>query len=998
METAIRWSAVSSAPPHHFVLVDLLGHKVKLNEVTSDRGEDLEYRQLSQHSKFPEFRAFDWCPSNEALLAIGLPSGTTTVLKIDEDANESFSFPIKNQRYCNAVAFNTQGLLAGGLEKVRNDFCLNIWDVNQRLSSPDTDSGRPQVEPVRKLCTSEAVSSIRFFVDQPDTLIAGVGRQFLRIYDLRDYPGNAAIQFPTRRVNNLAIDPLDQNYFASAGPQGDPTVCIWDRRFTSTSNAVMSPSGTGSAELGQSRPVLEFRNAIDTSNVSASPSIWSLRFARAKKGSLGILSSTGELKVFEISKKSVHLSTGPNRDSSPPGGNFTEEPYVRRIRNVQRPYYDPFRKQEPTSRVVSFDFTFANDAVEGYQCMGLRANGQIQILRLKPPPPPVSFSSQGELFLGRNETPKTNSATPLESNMVSSKGFTVYGLDRSKRFSIVDKFRNINSGPQYSESTPEISNISGGGISKEITAPKYRSSREAHEALYSFTPQIFKMSNPAALYPGTVMRCRCDGGYLFDCEKNQKIVSENPWLQEMWAWIGGMDELAEDKATTYEMMDFSFLGVHAIWHNTLGPNPEARKIPSDGNPHTRYTDAIIALRMQLECPRFEGIKTRYPDHRQVCLAICGWGQSEQRLKTIIQQLVRQGKHTKAAAWALFHNQTNLAVTALTRPTATESHKLLAMGIAAYNNVGGFRRDPNDEAWTTLCRDIADSLDDPYSRAILALVSNGDWKSVIAEMSLPLRDRLGVALKFLNDEELTKFIDSETSNSIRAGDIEGIVLTGLTSQAMDLFQNYIAKYNDVQTAVLAMSYTNPTYVSDWRFWHWREYYRDAINSWKLHIHRVRFDVQSTKKSENWDDGVRIPPPPRQITLRCIHCNGAFAKEDEEADVSATGGSASSAVPAGEQPGELKSYTLGGPGASAGTICPKCGRHLPRCGVCMMWLGTPDVSTPGGAAAVENEDPMTRFLTFCLSCNHGYHSNHARDWFAVHKVCPVADCQCLCAEHR
>lgn len=41
------------------------------------------------------------------------------------------------------------------------------------------------VEPVKKLAASEPITSIKFFRDQPDTLVAGVKGQFVRVYDLR---------------------------------------------------------------------------------------------------------------------------------------------------------------------------------------------------------------------------------------------------------------------------------------------------------------------------------------------------------------------------------------------------------------------------------------------------------------------------------------------------------------------------------------------------------------------------------------------------------------------------------------------------------------------------------------------------------------------------------------------------------------------------------------------------------------------------------------------
>jgi SEA/GATOR complex protein SEA4/MIOS len=46
-------------------------------------------------------------------------------------------------------------------------------------------SDRHALEPLRKLASSEPITSIKFFKDQPDTLVTGVKGQFVRLYDLR---------------------------------------------------------------------------------------------------------------------------------------------------------------------------------------------------------------------------------------------------------------------------------------------------------------------------------------------------------------------------------------------------------------------------------------------------------------------------------------------------------------------------------------------------------------------------------------------------------------------------------------------------------------------------------------------------------------------------------------------------------------------------------------------------------------------------------------------
>lgn len=189
MERAIRWSPSSSSSPassdHRFLSVDVTGRAFKLNRVTSFDGATLHHETLSTHTKVPAFRAFDWSPVDESLVAVGQASGDASVLRMVPGAGasqESYSFPIRSPRHCNAVAFSHHGLLAAGVDRTRHDFCLNVWDVNQRLAMKGS---RGVVEPVKKLASSEPITSIKFFRDQPDTLVTGVKGQYVRIYDLR---------------------------------------------------------------------------------------------------------------------------------------------------------------------------------------------------------------------------------------------------------------------------------------------------------------------------------------------------------------------------------------------------------------------------------------------------------------------------------------------------------------------------------------------------------------------------------------------------------------------------------------------------------------------------------------------------------------------------------------------------------------------------------------------------------------------------------------------
>lgn len=389
--------------------------------------------------------------------------------------------------------------------------------------------------------------------------------------------------------------------------------------------------------------------------------------------------------------------------------------------------------------------------------------------------------------------------------------------------------------------------------------------------------------------------------------------------------------------------------------------------------------AVETLCNKLDLPAFSMTATSSPHHRRLCLYSCGLGLPQSQLEGIVQELMRKGQNTKAAAFALIHDQAQLAFTALRHGNGSAENRELSIALAGYN------KGTHDPMWDQTVKDLKEDLEDPYARAILALVGYGDWHDVLAETSLPLRDRVGIALMYLDDEELTQYINISTAECIKEGDIEGIVLTGLTEQAVPLFETYIHKFSDLQTAALAMAFTCPRYFTDVRIDKWHATYRSHLNDWRMFIPRIQFDVQCTKLSASLDRRPEIPPPPRQVSLRCNNCDQALDRNPSNAPrpESATFFSGNRASIFGD--------------AKDGTVCPRCGRHMPRCVVCMYWLGMPDPhSRASQAAAATERDTLNKFVSVCRSCWHMSHGGHAEEWFAANSNCPVPECECRCAE--
>lgn len=188
-EGIIRWSPNSTRD--EFMSINLNYRIVQVYQATEHAHPGrFDYQKTSKHNEFPPLSTFDWSPTIPGLVALGTARGEINLLRVDDDSNDFITLPLKLQRPCQAVAFNTTDLLAVGLDRVRNDACLQIWDLNQRLAGWDPKragwSSVPSInlEP-KKMEASVSISSIKFFEDQPHTLVVGVKNQCVKILDLR---------------------------------------------------------------------------------------------------------------------------------------------------------------------------------------------------------------------------------------------------------------------------------------------------------------------------------------------------------------------------------------------------------------------------------------------------------------------------------------------------------------------------------------------------------------------------------------------------------------------------------------------------------------------------------------------------------------------------------------------------------------------------------------------------------------------------------------------
>lgn len=209
-----------------------------------------------------------------------------------------------------------------------------------------------------------------------------------------------------------------------------------------------------------------------------------------------------------------------------------------------------------------------------------------------------------------------------------------------------------------------------------------------------------------------------------------------------------------------------------------------------------------------------------------------------------------------------------------------------------------------------------------------------------------------------------YIQTTADGLINSGEIDGMILTGLTEMGLDLMTNYVNRTGDIQTASLASSVAVPRYFKDTRVEEWVDCYRDLLDRWQLYYTRARFDIARGKCiQQSTSTGVSATDmAPAQIYVRCNYCNQSVARSllipgvrgrdgrrmivsgghggsghghDKTSSMGGMGQGAGGGVGPGGAPGS------GGAGgnASKDVVCPSCHKPLPRCAICLLHLGVP-----------------------------------------------------------
>ncbi|PPQ65556.1 hypothetical protein CVT24_010819 [Panaeolus cyanescens] len=385
-------------------------------------------------------------------------------------------------------------------------------------------------------------------------------------------------------------------------------------------------------------------------------------------------------------------------------------------------------------------------------------------------------------------------------------------------------------------------------------------------------------------------------------------------LSDLWAWIYHSQEVLSVPTPRLHGYDFSFQGLAGLWEGfppialpgqtmpdetpTAGPRtlldvPNAPQMhhslsgsttssgedrhssrrshsPADDF-HGNWTAALRSLASRRGADRSTWkppVSTSKLVQRQLALQVCGWSLREDELTAAIDRWEKEGMLSRAACWLVFTKQYAKAVEVLLR-SEDETYQMMSGTIAAL----ALQSSHLSAAMREYYERLINRLSDPYFRAMLTHLAVGDWGSVLEEDLIPFRERLAIAFQFLDDRSLSAHLRRAADEAARKGNIEAIIVTGLTPKGMDIMQAYLDHTGDVQTVAILSCYVCPLKFRDRRAERWLETYRDLLDSFKLHRHRVGFDIERGQILHEAIQMGDVPPHewvPRQLVIRCHYC--------------------------------------------------------------------------------------------------------------------------------
>ncbi|GAB6033307.1 hypothetical protein CHUAL_013078 [Chamberlinius hualienensis] len=483
------------------------------------------------------------------------------------------------------------------------------------------------------------------------------------------------------------------------------------------------------------------------------------------------------------------------------------------------------------------------------------------------------------------------------------------------------------------------------------------------------TVQCIDPANTGANYFDDIsitMRQRVVDGYSFDPKKNSDVVKDDLQLHLVWKWLDLIKKLREEGKIHLPTGKAANLGVHSL---VCGENlTGSTVIRSDCT--SQMWSGLPSHHMSLKiykCPE-----------RDQALLLCGWSVDRDGITTMLDRLEANDCYQRAAAIAVFNMKMLKAISILQKGAqkATQVSGGVPLAMIAMS-LSGYTEDKTS-LWRDMCDKLRSQLQDPYLRAMFAFLTsdNDSYEDVLNEEGVSIQDRAAFASIYLPDNKLAEHLSKVIHRLQESASLDGLLLTGMGDQGINLLQKYVDLTSDVQTASLIIMQVLPIVKKlEPRASVWIESYRLLLDQWRFWHQRALLDNIWNKCDAEWT-------PVHNVFISCSFC-----------------GKTISPLPLGQDKQKSNSRFGGATNRVKVRCCVGCRKPLPRCALCLMHMGSPagTLATRSEKKTESRESKLgvfSEWFTWCQTCRHGGHANHIASWFKDHVECPVTACSCKC----
>jgi len=256
--------------------------------------------------------------------------------------------------------------------------------------------------------------------------------------------------------------------------------------------------------------------------------------------------------------------------------------------------------------------------------------------------------------------------------------------------------------------------------------------------------------------------------------------------------------------------------------------------------------------------------------RSRALLLCDWIPDIDNISQtipIIDYLEKEGNYMRAAAIAVFNMRLQRAIDSLTMGATRSDPNLSSVAMALSGYTG-----ERTSMWREMCQSLKNQLTNPYMKAMFAFLTTDNdtgFHEIIYDKELILADRVAFSLLYLPDDKLNNYLTETMSFLVDNGDLNGILLTGITSDGLSLLQRYIEISSDIQSVSLIVLHSLPSAIcNDQRAQLWVECYRELLDCWRLWHQRALFD------NLWYGNSLESVKPPKHILISCNYCGNSI----------------------------------------------------------------------------------------------------------------------------